>query len=122
MVTNGQVASIALSERARACSCTTGATPVSYTHLDVYKRQAKDALFATGRADATLADGLIETARRSLTGIPDGSRASIWRTYAHLDTRGGFIATRGRLPTHMIDRITCDGILRQVWELYLLPH
>ena len=83
-------------------------------------REAKDALFATGRADATLADGLIETARRSLTGIPDGSRASIWRIYAHLDTRGGFIATRGRLPTHMIDRITCDGILRPVWELSLI--
>ncbi len=84
-------------------------------------REAKDALFATGRTDATLADGLIETARRSLTGIPEGSRASIWRIYAHLDTHGGFIATGGRLPTHMIERITCDGILRPVWETDATP-
>lgn len=79
-------------------------------------REAKDALFTQGQTDATLADGLVEVTNRSLSTVASSSRASKFRIYVHLDTDGGWIERGGRLPKHMIDRLTCDGVLQPVWE------
>jgi hypothetical protein len=84
-------------------------------------RESKDALFASGATDATLADGLLRVAHRSLSTLAGTSRADLWRLYVHLDTDGGFLAHTGRLPQHMIARLTCDGVLQPVWETDGVP-
>ncbi len=79
-------------------------------------REAKDRLFRDGQTDATLADGMVEVANRSLGAIESSSRVDKFRIYVHLDTEGGWISRGGRLPKHMVDRLTCDGVLQPVWE------
>lgn len=79
-------------------------------------REAKDALFNQGQTDATLAEALVEVANRSLSAIDSSSRVDKFRIHVHLDTEGGWIDRGGRLPKHMIDRLTCDGVIRPVWE------
>ncbi|HET7475108.1 MAG TPA: DUF222 domain-containing protein [Dermatophilaceae bacterium] len=90
-------------------------------------REAKDALFTAGQVDATLADGMVELANRSLNQVRFGdgtatgdersaSRASKYRVYIHLDTGGGWLQKGPALPRHLVDQLTCDGILQPVWE------
>lgn len=80
-------------------------------------REAKDALFTGGQVGATLADGLVEVASRSLTTVEGTSRAGKYRVYVHLDTSGrGWLHKGGALPRHLMQRITCDGVLQPVWE------
>lgn len=79
-------------------------------------REAKDALFAAGQTDATLADALVEVANRSLSGLEGTARARKYRINVHLDTDGGWLPGVGRLPDHMMRRVTCDGTLVPVWE------
>ena len=47
-------------------------TPVSYTHLDVYKRQAQHAATPTGLPDRELFEALLQRERLGSTGIGDG--------------------------------------------------
>ncbi len=84
-------------------------------------REAKDALFHTGRVNATLADGLAEVANRSLSSVESTSRTGKFRIYVHLDTDGGWIGRGGRLPGHLVDGMTCDGVLQPVWETDSVP-
>ncbi len=84
-------------------------------------REAKDALFQAGCTEATLADGLAEVANRSLSSIENTSRAGKYRIYVHLDTHGGWVGRGGRLPAHVIDGMTCDGVLQPVWETDGVP-
>jgi len=84
-------------------------------------REAKDALFNAGVVDATLADALVEVADRSLSAVNDAGRASRYRVYVHLDTTGGWVGRDGLLPSHQLDRITCDGVLQPVWETDGVP-
>ena len=79
-------------------------------------REAKDALFHAGTVDATLADALAEIANRSLSGIEGTARAAKYRVHVHLDTRGGWLGSGGALPRHLLEQLTCDGVLRPVWE------
>ena len=79
-------------------------------------REAKDALFTAGTPEVTLADAMAEVASRSLGAVTSASRADRYRVYVHLDTDGGWIGMGARLPDHMIDRLTCNGVLQPVWR------
>jgi hypothetical protein len=80
-------------------------------------REAKDALFTDGQTTATLADGLAEDASRSLDAIGVPARKARYRVLVHLDTNGrAWLHKKGALPTHLVDRYSCDGTLTPVWE------
>ncbi|KAB7745278.1 DUF222 domain-containing protein [Nostocoides sp. F2B08] len=79
-------------------------------------REAKDALFAAGQTQATLADALVEVCNRSLSTLEGTSRSRKYRVNVHLDTDGGWLPGVGRLPDHMLRAATCDGTLVPVWE------
>ena len=79
-------------------------------------REARDSLFHAGLVDVSLADGLAQVANRSLSAVEGTSRSAKYRIYVHLDTDGGWIGKGGRLPSHIVDAMTCDGVLAPVWE------
>ena len=80
-------------------------------------REAKDALFKAGNPEATLADGLVEVAARSLAGVESPSRRARYRVLLHLDTdQQAWLHKRGALPKHLVDRYTCDGDVAPIWE------
>lgn len=79
-------------------------------------REAKDALFTAGRADATLGDAMTELANRSLSAVESTSRLDKYRVLVHLDTNGAWVNRRQALPRHLLEKITCDGVLQPVWE------
>ncbi|WP_020142137.1 HNH endonuclease signature motif containing protein [Terracoccus sp. 273MFTsu3.1] len=84
-----------------------------------------------GRPRVTWADALVVLATRSLdaatTGI-DGTggaggatsggaaRRARYRVQVHLDTDGGWLTGRPRLPQTIVNGLTCDGTLTPVWE------
>jgi hypothetical protein len=78
--------------------------------------EAKDALFAAGQPEVTWADALVEMAARSMGSVTSINRRDAYRTYVHLDTHGAWLTGRPRLPTHLADKLTCDGILQPVWH------
>lgn len=79
-------------------------------------REAKDALFDAGDPKATLADGLIEAASRSLGSIESPARRDHYRVLVHLRADGtGWLHKQGALPAHVIEKLTCDGTLKPVW-------
>src|SRR6478609_849593 len=74
-----------------------------------------------GRPRVTWADALIVLATRSLDAAgSDGSggaaRRARYRVQVHLDTDGGWLTGRPRLPQTIVDGLTCDGQLTPVWE------
>jgi len=79
-------------------------------------KEAKDALFRAGRPQVSMADALVEIARRSLGAVESINRRDAYRTYVHLDTGGGWLTGRPRLPQQITDKLTCDGILQPVWH------
>jgi hypothetical protein len=79
-------------------------------------REAKDALFIAGQADATLGDAMTELANRSLSAVESTSRLDKYRVLVHLDTNGAWVNGRQALPRHLLEKITCDGVLQPVWE------
>jgi hypothetical protein len=83
--------------------------------------EAKDALFRAGRPDVTLADAMVEIAGRSLGAVTSINRRDTFRTYIHLDTDGGWLTGRPRLPAHLAAKLTCDGILQPVWHTQGAP-
>jgi hypothetical protein len=44
------------------------------------------------------------------------ARRARYRVQVHLDTEGGWLTGRPRLPQHIANRLTCDGTLIPVWE------
>lgn len=85
-------------------------------------REAKYALFTAGAAEATLADGLIEVAHRSLASITEPSRRDRYRVVVHVDTDGqSWLQARGALPKHLASRYTCDGQIAPVWQTDSTP-
>ena len=54
-------------------------------------------------------------ATRSLQGAATPGRRSRYRLNVFLDTEGGWLAGRPRLPPHVVDGLTCDGALTPVW-------
>ena len=84
-------------------------------------KEAKDALFRTGRPKVTSADAMVEIAERSLGAVESINRRDAFRAYVHLDTDGGWLTGRPRLPKHLTDKLTCDGILQPVWHTQGAP-
>lgn len=80
-------------------------------------REAKDALFTAGHVEATLADGLVEVASRSLAAVESVSRRDHYKVLIHLDTQGqGWLNKKGALPDELAKAYTCDATVRAVWE------
>lgn len=80
-------------------------------------REAKDALFTAGNPHATLADGLVEIATRSLAGVATPGRRDHYRVMIHLDVNGhGWLGKKGALPQALLDKILCEGKIIPVWE------
>jgi len=84
-------------------------------------KEAKDSLFRTGRPEVTLGDAMVEMAQRSLGAVESINRRDAYRTYVHLDTEGGWLTGKPRLPQHVSERMTCDGILQPVWRTQGAP-
>lgn len=84
--------------------------------------EAKDALFTAGNESATLSDGLVEVASRSLAAIDSPGRREHYRVMLHLSTDGsGWLERHGALPRHLLKAFTCDGTVRPVWQTDGLP-
>ena len=80
-------------------------------------REAKDALFTAGNQKATLAQGLVEVASRSLEAVTVAGRRDHYRVLVHLDVEGhGWLGKKGALPEALLKRVTCDGKISAVWE------
>jgi hypothetical protein len=84
-------------------------------------KEAKDALFDGGRPEVTLGDAMVEIAERSMGSVASTNRRNAYRTYVHLDTEGGWLTGRPRLPKHLSEKLTCDGILQPVWHTQGAP-
>ncbi|GAA1981598.1 hypothetical protein GCM10009817_23530 [Terrabacter lapilli] len=74
-----------------------------------------------GTPRVTWADALQLMATRSLdatgTSASGGAaRRARYRVQVHLDTDGGWLTGRPRLPHHIVDGLTCDGTLTPVWQ------
>lgn len=92
------------------------ADPLDGALVEQALREAKDALFTSGQVGATLADGLLEVASRSLGAVTSGSRRRHYQVLVHLDADGhGWIGRRGALPGHLVEKLTCGGSVRPVW-------
>ena len=84
-------------------------------------KEAKDALFRAGCPEVTWGDAMVEIARRSLGAVESINRRDAYRTYVHLDTEGGWLTGRPRLPVHITKKLTCDGIAQPVWHTQGAP-
>jgi hypothetical protein len=80
-------------------------------------REAKDALFVSGQAPVSYADGLEEIASRSLASVGSGSRGARYRVYVHLSSDGSWVGGRGAIPTSLAAKFACDGVVQPVWEV-----
>ncbi|KRC84393.1 hypothetical protein ASE25_21440 [Terrabacter sp. Root85] len=71
-----------------------------------------------GRPRVTWADALLVLATRSLDAATTSgaARRARYRVQVHLDTNGGWLTGRPRLPQHITNHLTCDGQLTPVWE------
>ena len=78
-------------------------------------KEAKDSLFRAGRPEVTFGDAMVEIAGRSLGAVESLNRQDAYRTYVHLDTDGAWLTGQPRLPKHLADKLTCDGLLQPVW-------
>ncbi|MEO8555086.1 MAG: DUF222 domain-containing protein [Actinomycetota bacterium] len=83
--------------------------------------EAKDALFKAGRPQVGMGDAMIEIAQRSLGAVASINRRDAYRTYVHLDTEGGWLTGKPRLPQHITKKLTCDGILQPIWRTQGAP-
>ena len=63
----------------------------------------------------TWADALAVLANRSLDAVAVTGRRGKYRVNVFLDTDGGWLGGRPRLPRHVVDGLTCDGQLVPVW-------
>ncbi|MGO1488835.1 MAG: DUF222 domain-containing protein [Arachnia sp.] len=80
-------------------------------------REAKDALFAAGNPKATLADGFLAMAGRSLEAVTTVARREHYKVVIHLDVDGkGWLGKKGGLPETLLRRFTCEGKVTPVWE------
>ena len=81
-------------------------------------REAKDALFAAGRTDATLGDALVEVCERSLASIGSTQRTAHYRVYVHLsaDSPSGWVNGGAAIPPSLAALFACDGVVQPVLE------
>lgn len=83
--------------------------------------EAKDWLIREGAGTVSHADALAVIANRSLDGVTVASRRARYRVNVFLDTDGGWLLGRPRLPQHVVEGLTCDGELVPVWETDGVP-
>lgn len=69
----------------------------------------------------SLADALLSLAARSLAGVASASRRAAYRVYVHLSDDGGWLNAGPRLPRHVVEGLTCEGVLQPVWEREGVP-
>ena len=62
-------------------------------------KEAKDALFRSGRPGVTFGDAMVEITQRSLGAVESINRRDAYRTYAYLDTDGAWLTGKPRLPS-----------------------
>ncbi len=74
-----------------------------------------DAATPAERGRVTWADALAVLANRSLDAVEVTGRRSKYRVNVFLDTDGGWLGGKPRLPRHVVDGLTCDGQLVPVW-------
>jgi len=86
-------------------------------------QEAKDGLFADGRADVTPGDALVEVASRSLATVSSPQRTAHYRVYVHLsaDSPSGWVNGRGAITPALAARFACDGVVQPVVERGGLP-
>ena len=98
------------------------ADPLDGALVEQAIREAKDALFTAGNDKVTLADALIEACSRSLKATEVTSRRDHYKVLVHLDADGnGWTNKKGALPAHLLQRLTCNGTLRPIWERDATP-
>jgi hypothetical protein len=83
--------------------------------------EAKDWMMAAGASGVTHADAMAMIANRSLDTVTASSRRAKYRVNVFLDTAGGWLLGRPRLPQHIVDGLTCDGQIVPVWETDGVP-
>ncbi|GAB95551.1 hypothetical protein BJY21_001097 [Kineosphaera limosa] len=74
-----------------------------------------------GKPRVSLAEGLAELTQRALAAVDSSARRDHYRVYIHLDTDGGWLTGQPRLPAHIVEKMTCDGLLQPVWETHGTP-
>lgn len=79
---------------------------------------AREALHEHGQTDISVADCLIEVCDRYLDGITAPTRRERTKTWVHIDVASANATTTDGwlLPTHVRDRLVCDGSIQPVWE------
>jgi hypothetical protein len=77
--------------------------------------EAKDSLFRSGRPAVTWAEALVEITGRHMGAVDSANRRDAFRVYVHLDTDGAWLSGRPRLPVHIAEKLTCEGVLQPVW-------
>ena len=91
--------------------CTAGGKPlVTWADaLTVLATRSLDAATTTTGSHASPGSGGSGGAARR-------ARSARYRVQVHLDTDGGWLTGRPRLPQPVVDGLTCDGTLTPVWE------
>lgn len=64
----------------------------------------------------SMARAFLELMSSHVNTLGSASRRQAYRVYVHLDTDGGWLSGRPRLPRHVVDKLTCDGVLQPVWH------
>ncbi len=65
-------------------------------------------------ANVSLAEALVEVARRSLASVPNAARRSQYRVYLHVGENGAAINGR-QVPLAVVDRWLCQESVQPVW-------
>ena len=89
--------------------------------VDQALKEAHNRLFHAGRQDVSWADALVDVAHRSLGAVDSPDRRDQYRTYIHLDTEGTWIDNGPGIPRSLFEKLTCDGVVRPLWESEGLP-
>ncbi|MEW1952394.1 DUF222 domain-containing protein [Terrabacter sp. NPDC080008] len=97
--------------------CPADGGPPRVTWADALALVAARSLDAAGTTGSSTTDSST-TGNRGSSGSPatGGARRSRYRVQVHLDTDGGWLTGRPRLPQHIVNGLTCDGTLTPVWE------
>lgn len=86
-------------------------------------REAKDARFTAGDAEASYGDALVEIASRSLASVGSPSRRAHYRVHVHVDagSPAGWLNGAGAITPAMASRLGCDAVAAVVREVDGLP-
>jgi hypothetical protein len=79
--------------------------------------EAHNRLFNGGQTDVSWSDAFVDVAHRSLAAIDSPDRRDQYRTYIHLDTEGTWINNGPAIPATLFEKLTCDGVVRPLWEI-----